>query len=348
MKMNLEDKFGRKHNYLRVSLTDRCNLKCIYCTPLGKVSQKLSKMELLNFEEFKRLIRIFLSEFGINKIRLTGGEPLLRKDSDKFIKSIGELKTLYDFELALTTNGTILKNFLPALKLYGVDRLNISLDSLKPLNYNYITGCNNLQNNNSLQDVIDSIKVAETMKFKELKINTVILKGINDNEVIDFVNFIKNRDITLRFIEYMPFGDNRYIKERFIGTDEIIKKIKKCFDLEKENDCNGGIDSNGSVAETYRISNFKGRVGFISPISNHFCKNCNRLRIKANGTMKLCLFSASSKEEIDLLSFLRDPSLNDNDIKQVIVSSVLNKEKEHAPLDDLLKLKNNSMLNTGG
>ncbi|MDP4175496.1 MAG: GTP 3',8-cyclase MoaA [Bacteroidota bacterium] len=342
MKMNLEDKFGREHNYLRVSLTDRCNLKCIYCNPMGKVSQKLNRNELLSFDELKRLIRIFLSEFGIKKIRLTGGEPLLRKDSDKFIRSIGELKTLYGFELALTTNGTILKNYLPALKLYGVDRLNISLDSLKPLNYNYITGCNDSHLSNSLKYVIDSIKIAETMNFKELKINTVILKGINDNEVIDFVNFIKNRDITLRFIEYMPFGDNEWMKDRFICTDEIIEKIKKYFDLEKENDCYG------SVAETYRISNFKGKVGFISPISSHFCKSCNRLRIKANGKMKLCLFSSSSKEEIDLKGYLRDPSLTDSDIKQVIMSSVLNKEKEHAPIDELLKLKNSSMLNTGG
>jgi cyclic pyranopterin phosphate synthase len=140
----------------------------------------------------------------------------------------------------------------------------------------------------------------------------------------------------------MQFGDNKWMKERFICTDEIIEKIKRCFDLEKEIDCYG------SVAETYRISNFKGRVGFISPISNHFCKNCNRLRIKANGIMKLCLFSANSKEEIDLKVFLRDPSLNDNDIKQVLMSSLLNKEKEHAQVDELLKLKGSSMLNTGG
>jgi cyclic pyranopterin phosphate synthase len=176
MKMNLEDKFGREHNYLRVSLTDRCNLNCIYCNPLGQVSQKLSKKEILSFDELKRLISIFLSEFGIKKIRLTGGEPLLRKDSDKFIKSIGELKLHYDFELALTTNGTMLKNYLPALKLYGVDRLNISLDSLKASNYNYITGYNNSHNSNGLPDVIDSINVAETMKFKELKITQLFLR----------------------------------------------------------------------------------------------------------------------------------------------------------------------------
>lgn len=333
--MKLIDKFGRNHNYLRISLTDRCNLNCIYCNPLKENSAKLNKNELLTFDELRTLIRVFLSELEIQKIRFTGGEPFIRKESIKFLKSIGELKAEYNFELALTTNGTLLQDNLNELKSLGLDKLNISLDSLKPFTYRYITG------SEKLGKIIEAINAVEALNFTDLKINTVILKGINDDEIIDFVNFIKNRRIILRFIEYMPFGNNNWKREKFVSTNEIKEKIESCFNLIKLN------ENPSSPAETYQLSNFTGKVGFISPISNHFCQNCNRIRIKSDGRLKLCLFNESTSE-VDLRKYLRNEKTTYREIAEIILNSLQYKEKEHAPVEELMKFGSNNMLNTGG
>ncbi|MGE5680058.1 MAG: GTP 3',8-cyclase MoaA [Bacillota bacterium] len=333
--MELLDNFGRIHNYLRVSLTDRCNLNCSYCNPLRDNSAKMNRTEMLSFDELSRLLVLFLSELGIRKIRFTGGEPFVRKEIINFFRSVGRLKSKYDFEFALTTNGTLLKDHLAELKSIGLDKLNISLDSLKPYTFRYLTG------SNKLQDVIDAVNIAGETGFSSLKINTVILKGINDNEIIDFVNFIKNRPVTLRFIEYMPFGNNSWDDKKFISAKDVKQIIEKCFDITKV------ADEPDSVAESYKLSNFIGKVGFISPVSDHFCTSCSRLRLKANGTMKLCLFSDPA-EEIDLKKYLRSGYASNQELKEIIFNSLRLKKLQHASVEELLRSGTSNMTETGG
>lgn len=333
--MILTDKFGRRHDYLRISLTDRCNLRCTYCAPIHNGPAKALKSELLNFDELTELIRIFLSEFEIKKVRFTGGEPLVRHDIIKLLWSVNRLKKEFEFETALTTNGTLLPGILPELREMGLNRLNISLDTLNRETFREITGKDELLN------VLESIEKAEQLKFDELKINSVILKGINDQELPQFIDFIKDRDITLRFIEYMPFGTNSYSAARFLSMGEVKERIRQYADIREF----GNMDS--GVAELFSIEGFKGKIGFISPMSNHFCGTCNRLRIKSDGKMKLCLFS-NKAEEVDLRQIIRSGGPFKEEIKTIIHNAVQNKEKEHAPTLKLMGMEDTDMLSTGG
>ncbi len=331
----LIDKFGRIHDYIRISLTDKCNLNCTYCNPDTHNYKKLGKNDILNYDELIRLIKIFLVDFEVRKIRFTGGEPLVRKDIITFFEKLYDIKRSYNFEFCLTTNGTLLENKISRLRELGLDKLNISIDSLNAEKYKQITG----------KDVIKSVKhsidMAEELKFDGLKINVVLIKGINDGEILDFVDFVRDRKITLRFIEYMPFGCNGWSKDKFISSGELKRMIEKKYKLIKIN------DSKLRVASNYNIEGYTGRIGFISSISNNFCGSCNRIRIKSDGNMKSCLFSDESGE-INLKKYIRDPLCSDSYIARLIYERVQLKEKGHLGVDDIIKLDKNKMIDVGG
>ncbi len=331
----LKDSFSRAHDYLRISLTDKCNLNCIYCNPADSKFKKLHRNEILTYDELLRLINIFTGKLGVTKIRFTGGEPLVRKDVINFFESVNLLKQQYGFEIGLTTNGTLLEDKLYDLKKFGLDKLNISLDSLKPERFKYITGKDNLDS------VISSIKKASALGFEPLKINVVVMRFVNDDEIIDFVNLVKDTKMNVRFIEFMPFGNNQWNQNGFISYDEIKNIIEKEYSLTE-------ITSHKNlVAKDYNIQGHTGKVSFISSISNHFCETCNRLRIDAQGKMKLCLFSAG-ENELSFKELLNDKNYSDDDICGFIENSLQLKKKIHPGIDELLKLEENNMLSIGG
>ena len=331
----LKDSFSRAHDYLRISLTDKCNLNCIYCNPADSQFKKLHRNEILTYDELLRLINIFTGKLGVTKIRFTGGEPLVRKDVINFFESVNLLKQQYGFEIGLTTNGTLLEDKLYDLKKFGLNKLNISLDSLKPERFKYITGKDNLDS------VISSIKKASALGFEPLKINVVVMRFVNDDEIIDFVNLVKDTKMNVRFIEFMPFGNNQWNQKGFISYDEIKNIIEKEYSLTE-------ITSHKNlVAKDYYIQGHTGKVSFISSISNHFCETCNRLRIDAQGKMKLCLFSAG-ENELSFKKLLNDKNYSDDDICGFIENSLQLKKKVHPGIDELLKLEENNMLSIGG
>jgi cyclic pyranopterin phosphate synthase len=310
-------------------------LNCTYCNPNGSGFNKLGNSELLTNIELARLIKIFVINFGFKKIRLTGGEPLVRKGILDLLNSISKLKREYPFELGITTNGTFLFDKLEFLKNNGLDKLNISLDTLDKLKYKAITGFD------GLDDVLSSIDKATALNISSIKINAVIMKGVNDDEIIDMVKFAIKKELNIRFIEYMPFSSNGWNDDEFLSSQEIMTHVEKEFNLipEKTNPA--------EVANSYTIKGEKGRVGFISSISNHFCGDCNRLRITANGFLKLCLFS-SKRNEYSLKSLLRSDNISDLEIAEFISSSLNNKKLEHPAIEELLKLESNNMLEIGG
>lgn len=333
MTLVLKDRYGRVHDYLRISLTDKCNLNCIYCNPQLPASKKLDKKEILNFDELLRLIGIFTTGLGIRKIRFTGGEPMVRKDIMNFFEALSPIKDQTGFEFALTTNGTLLENNIGALKKAGLDRVNISLDSLRPEVFRRITG------SDKLTEVIHSISLLEDAGFTNIKINTVVIKKVNDNEVTDFVHFFKDHSVTLRFIEFMPFQNNGWTTEAFAGSEEIKKKIERDFVLNR-------IEDSLQIADLYQVRGYRVKTGFISPISQHFCGQCNRLRLRANGKLKLCLFDPSTNDT-DLKEALRG-GCSDNDIIKLVSEALNLKLKEHPGVGTLALENKNSMQNIGG
>lgn len=299
------DSYGRSINYLRISVTDLCNLRCRYCmTEKGIVKKEYEN--ILNLEEIEKITKEFV-KLGVNKIRITGGEPLVRKGLLKLIREIGSLKEVQDF--AMTTNGTLLKKYARQLKDAGLDRVNVSLDTLDPKKYSYITRGGNIK------DVLEGIEEARKVGLTPIKINIVLVKGFNEDEVEDFVKLTKDKEIDVRFIELMPIGQvcqwtlDKYLSNSFV--------LDKCNYLEK-------VDSTdkSSPAVYYKIKGGKGRVGFINPISCKFCSNCNRIRLTVDGKIKPCLHS---NNEIDIMNPLRE----NKDISHILKDIIKEKPKEH-------------------
>ncbi len=331
----LEDKYGRKHDYLRISLTDRCNLNCLYCNPLRKDKSQIAHNSYLSDNELLRIITLFISTYGFRKIRFTGGEPLMRKNIFDILHQVNTLKKAYSFEMGLTTNGTLLHNNLEKIKGSGVDRLNISLDTLSRNKFKFITGRDNFDR------VLQSITEAVKLNFKSLKINVVIIKGVNDDEISSFVKFAADWGLEIRFIEFMPFGNNLWNEDGFISSEKMILDAQTDFTLEEI------MDRTGSVARTFKIKDNPGKIGFISSISNHFCNTCSRLRITAEGRLKLCLFSPM-KSDLDLKEILSDQDIDDNRIKVMIEDLIKQKQLTHPEINELLSLDRNDMLRIGG
>jgi len=331
----LIDKFGRQHTYLRISLTDKCNLNCTYCNPENEDFEKLRMLQILSFEELARLIKIFVTELGFTKVRLTGGEPLVRKNILAFFGMLAEIKKESNFELAITTNGTLLEDKIVQLKELGLNKINISLDSLNRRKFQKITGHDNFDK------VIRSIYAAEKLNYSPVKINSVIMQGVNDDEILDLVDFVNDHDFNIRFIEYMPFTKNGWNDDKFLSYNEIKKIVETRFQLVDV------ITDKAAVAKEYKIFGHKGSVSFISSISNHFCDDCNRLRVTSEGNLKLCLFSPQNKE-ISLKNYLRSPEYSDADIANIIISAIEQKELKHPEIDELLQMDQNNMLRIGG
>lgn len=281
------DHFGRDINYLRVSITDRCNLRCRYCMPESGIT-KLDHQEILSLEEITRLVRV-ASGLGIRKVRLTGGEPLIRKNIVHLVEQIASIETIDD--LAITTNGVLFEPIAEELKAAGLNRANFSLDSLVPVKFKYITRLG------EIDTVTSSIFKALELDLHPVKLNVVVIRGFNDDEVLDFVNLAMRYPLHIRFIEFMPIGDLLYWKkERSITVDEIREKIEQHHQLVAAE----RVAGNGP-AKYYGLAGGQGTIGFISPMSNHFCGACNRIRMTAEGKLRGCLYDC---HEIDLKSAL--------------------------------------------
>ena len=308
--MQLTDQFNRKINYIRISVTDRCDFRCIYC--MSEQMKFLPKKELLTLEEINRIASIFIS-MGVEKIRITGGEPLVRKNIDTLFNNLSKNKDLK--ELTLTTNASQLMKKAEMLKASGIKRINISLDSLNPLNFKKMTRTGDLSN------VLDGIEHAINIGLKQIKLNTVIMRGINDHEIFDLVEFAIKKNIDISFIEEMPLGDTAFSrKSTFTSNDEVLKKIKTNYLIEK-------IDyRTGGPAEYWQILSTKSRIGLISPHSHNFCEECNRVRISCKGELFLCL---GQDDKIELMPLLREYPNNDQPIKDAILNSMKIKPKSH-------------------
>ena len=305
--MILTDKLGRNVNYLRLSVTDRCNLRCMYC--MTKDFKFISHPGILRYEEMLRLIDLAVS-MNIYKLRLTGGEPFVRSGFMGFISSI--LAKHEGMDLRITTNGTLIESLVPDLSKIGVKRINISLDTLDGATFQEITGCNHLN------DVITSISACLSAGI-QIKINVVAMKGINDNEMSSFINFAKNNPVDLRFIEFMPMGeDTKWSSEKFWSAQEILEQAREYAQLLPVKN----TSENKGPAKMFTIKGGKGRIGIISPVSSHFCGTCNRLRITSDGYLRTCLFSDKTYR---LRNILRNPKLDDNHLRKVIVAATRDK-----------------------
>jgi len=274
-------------NYLRLSITDRCNLRCFYCAPAGEW-EKLPAPEILRYEEMLHLARVAAAQ-GIRKIRVTGGEPLVRKGVVEFIRNLHQVQGLQ--EVCLTTNGVLLHELAPVLHAAGLRRLNLSLDTLKRERYQKLTGHDNFL------EVLSGLEQAASLGFHPLKINCVVLKDLNDDELLDFALLAKERPFQVRFIEFMPTVSRRKWARHFLPMAEVRRRLAGLGEGKPVNrqTCAG-------PARIFRFPGFKGELGFISAISEHHCPECNRLRLTAAGRLRPCLFGAA---ELDLKGPLR-------------------------------------------
>lgn len=310
------DKYGRRHTYLRISLTDRCNLSCSYCTPRHNL-KLLNRSEHLNLNEIVRVVRI-ASEFGINKIRFTGGEPLLRKDIDRIICLIKGIKGIQ--RVSITTNGVLLKEKVAALRDAGLDSLNISLDSLDPQRFNTITG------RNAFNNVMHGIFAAIKYGFRP-KINVVAIDSLGFDEADRFLDFASNYPVVVRFIEFMPLCGDGSEKTRCVpinrAVNRPINKIEE-YMVRKHGLINSYIDG---VARVYPLntSGSSGAIGFISPLSHPFCNQCNRLRLSSTGMLYGCLFDSSG---INIRHTLRNSS-KDEELSRIFNEVLVFKKRSH-------------------
>ncbi len=298
----ITDTYNRVHDYLRISLTDNCNLRCFYCMP-EEDYVFTPPARLMQVDEIEAIAKIFVEQ-GVNKIRLTGGEPLVRKGAEEIMRRLSKLPV----KLTLTTNATRLHDFIDILKEAKVHSLNISLDTLQPEKFNLIT------RRNQFDRVFENIHLLIKNNF-HVKVNVVVMKGLNDNEINDFIEWTKDTDVHVRFIEFMPFDANRWTSNKVFTWKEILEVIERKYQVTRLND---GIHD---TAKKYMVPEHKGTFAVISTMSAPFCSGCNRMRLTADGKMKNCLFSQT---ETDLLTVFR----NGGDIVPLIHGSIHAKEKE--------------------
>lgn len=315
------DNYKRKINYLRVSVTELCNFRCRYCMPEDGIPKK-SHEEMMTAEETLDAIQV-AAELGINKIRITGGEPLVKRGIVKLCKAVAETPGIE--EVCITTNGVLLTQFAKELKDAGVNRLNISLDTLDAEKFQYITRVG------ELDDVFAGMKAAKEAGFENTKINCVLMGGFNDDEIEDFVNLTKDHPIEVRFIELMPIGGGLdFEKQQFVSCEEILKRVPQLESLEKDS----------GVAKLYRLPGAVGTVGLIRPISCEFCQDCNKIRLTADGKIKPCLHS---DQEISLKGLEREAML------ATLKKAILDKPERREELDaDNPSLAGRDMNQIGG
>lgn len=327
--MALIDRHSRIHDYLRISLTDNCNLRCTYCMPSDK-NDFSPPGRLMQAGEIHSIAGIF-TELGVRKIRLTGGEPLVRKDAGEIILALSELPV----ELTISTNGVLIGQYLDTFIRAGIRSVNISLDSLDPETFFRIT------HRNDFQKVMDGIQTLIGHGF-HVKLNMVVMKGVNESEIPGFIELTKNQALHVRFIEYMPFSGNQWSRTGVFTHREILSLLDTQFDYIKLG------DEKHDTAKKYKVIGYKGSFALISTMTEPFCSGCNRLRLTADGKMKNCLFS---KTEMDLLTAYRDGK----DIRTLIMKNLSAKEKERGgqikPLEVMDRpaaILNRSMVAIGG
>ncbi|OUS25212.1 cyclic pyranopterin phosphate synthase MoaA [Gammaproteobacteria bacterium 45_16_T64] len=311
----LIDQFGRKVSYLRVSVTDRCDYRCVYC--MAEEMTFLPRSQILTLEEQFRLCKNFV-EMGVQKIRLTGGEPLIRRNIMALIEPLGALEGLR--ELVITTNGSKLKELAKPIRKAGVSRINVSLDSLQPERFKEIT------RTGKLSKVLEGIEEAVEAGFERIKINAIIIKGRNEDEIMPLIRYVKSLGIDITFIEEMPLGTSlAYDRaETFMSSVELQKVIAQEFTLVATDRDSGG------PARYFDLAGSRSRVGFISPHSNNFCSTCNRVRLTSEGRLLLCL---GNEHSVDLRALVREQNLDDDQIKQALLDSMdIKPEKHHFDL----------------
>ena len=325
----LKDTYNRIHNYLRISITDNCNLRCFYCMPEEDYVFTPAS-QLMQVNEIETLAKIFVEQ-GVDKIRLTGGEPLVRKDAAELILALSKLPVT----LTLTTNGTRLHEFVDVLQTARIRSLNISLDTLQAEKFQLVT------RRNQFDTVMGNIHLLLDKHF-HVKINVVVMKGLNDNEVIDFIEWTKNMPVHVRFIEFMPFSGNKWTSNKVFTWQQMLELIEAKYPIIRLQ------DEKHDTAKKYTVPGHAGSFAFITTMSAPFCGDCNRMRLTADGKMKNCLFS---KAETDLLTALR----NKEDVVPLIHQSIRSKAKElggqfntdfeHLHAEDI---QNRSMITIGG
>lgn len=340
----LIDQFGRRHEYLRISVTDRCNLRCRYCLPASFADQRNRqagmpaegidlgpKSNLLTFDEIERLTRIFL-DLGIHKVRITGGEPLVRNGIEELCERLTALPGLQT--LALSTNAVLLEEKAEALRAAGVDAINISLDTLRRDRFREITF------RDHFDDTLRGIEAAKRAKFSSIKINTVVIRGFNDDELLDFVQFAIELSLPVRFIEYMPFLGNRWKEAEYVPFREMFSKVTSQYrlhPLERMKNLRG-------PATEYLIEGSDIAIGFIPTMSEPFCGDCNRLRLTADGKMRTCLFA---RDGLDLRRMLRSGAGKDQ-IEGAIRLALQTKWEQHPEANELEAEQNRPMVAIGG
>lgn len=319
----MRDNQGRNINYLRVSVTDRCNLRCIYCMPEEGI-KSLEHDDIMRFEEIIKIVKAAAS-LGIKKIRYTGGEPLVMKEIDKLIYETSKFQGIED--IAITTNGILLADMADDLKRAGLNRVNISLDTLDKDKFKKITRVGNLDN------VLESINKCLEIGIKPVKINTVLMKGLNDVEIDDFINLAKEMPVEIRFIELMPIGESiKLYKESKVDFSDILVRYPELIPVESKK---------GTTAQLYRIPGSRGKIGFISPISCKFCADCNKIRLTSTGAIKPCLHS---NEEINLLEYLDSEEL----LSAKLRAAIFNKPLEHHLKEENASRSGRMMYQIGG
>ncbi len=302
------DSFQRPINYLRISVTDRCNLRCIYCMPAGGVPL-MSHSDILTYEEIYTVARA-AAELGINKVRLTGGEPLVRSGLTELLQMLTQIDAIND--ISLTTNATLLSRYAAELKQAGLKRVNISLDTLKSGKFRFIT-----RGSLNLDDVLEGIEAARSVGLNPVKLNMVVMSGINDDELLDFAAKTINEEWHVRFIEFMPISSSA---SYFVSVSDMRKRLELLGKLEP---CLPSV-GNGP-AKYFRFPHARGTIGFITPVSEHFCFHCNRLRLTADGRLRPCLLAG---DEVDLKQPLRS-GISSAGLKQLIEAAVADKPLRH-------------------
>lgn len=324
----LVDRFSRAHSYLRISVTDRCNLRCTYCMPAGGIEWQ-QREALMSFEEILRVARVMVG-MGVTKIRLTGGEPLVRKNLEVLIEQLAQLEGLET--LAMTTNGLLLKDQADQLKALGLNALNLSLDTLQPERFRKIARLD------AFDQAMAGLEAALAAGFDSLKLNVVVMAGVNDDELLDFVDFAADRPLNVRFIEYMPFKDNRWQEADVVPWREMKRRIESRYRMIPM------AAEPGAVAKDFRLAGHIGTVSFITSMTDSFCGTCNRLRVTADGQLKSCLFHPA---EVNLRDGLR-AGIDDRQLERLITGAVLAKQEAHPPMEELLGVENRTMIEIGG
>tara|TARA_Y100001934_G_C12385099_1_gene795109 strand:- start:2888 stop:3943 length:1056 start_codon:yes stop_codon:yes gene_type:complete len=326
----IQDTFGRSMRDLRISITDRCNFNCLYCLPENEEAANFyrkradpgnakpikyswkPKSHFLTYEEIIHITRL-LAAGGIDKVRITGGEPLLRRNVERLIEGLAAIPGIAD--IALTTNGFLFPRHAEALRRAGLNRITISLDSLQPESFRQITG------RDGLELVHESLSLAHKLGYSPIKVNAVIIRGINDHELEDLAEFGREQNVAMRFIEFMPLDSKRsWQKEHVVTKREMLERLEKRFELIPKPGNNPA-----ETAKRWTFADGTGEIGIIAPVSEPFCGNCNRIRLTADGNMRTCLFSL---HEHDLKTALRDGA-TDDDLTQRLREIILTKEERH-------------------